>query len=458
MKTQPLRRIAVIDIGKTNAKVVLVDALSGREIAVRKCTNTVLPGPPYPHFDIESLWAFIIDTLKEFAGNPGFDALSITTHGASGVLLNKRGELALPVLDYEYLYPQEVQASYEALRPDFAETSSPLLSGGLNWGAQLHFQKELFPEAFASVATILTYPQYWSYRLTGVAANEATSLGCHTDLWLPFEGTYSPLVDRLGIRTLMAPIRSAFDALGVIRPEISAELGLSGAVPVYCGIHDSNASLLPHLIGFGTPCTVVSTGTWVISFAVGAKPAHLDAARDTLVNVDANGNPVPSARFMGGREWDLLTHDLPPTTEDEERAALRSVLDKELMMLPSVVKGTGPYPGHTARWTKEPASPAEHRVAASLYEALMTLTCLDLIASAGPIVVEGPFAGNPVYLAALHTLAERAVHASEASTGTAIGAALLTGIRLEVPMHEVRDTIDGLQAYAETWRCLTHTA
>ena len=27
------------------------------------------------------------------------------------------------------------------------------------------------------------YPQYWAYRLTGVLANEVTSLGCHTDLW-----------------------------------------------------------------------------------------------------------------------------------------------------------------------------------------------------------------------------------------------------------------------------------
>jgi sugar (pentulose or hexulose) kinase len=457
MSTLPFQRIAVIDIGKTNAKLVVVDATTGREIAVRKTANNVLPGPPYPHFDINNLWAFILSTLDEFAAEPGFDALSITTHGASGVLLDKDGELALPVLDYEHLYPQHIHADYAALRPDFAQTSSPLLSGGLNWGAQLHFQKEQFPQAFASVATILTYPEYWAYRLTGVAANEATSLGCHTDLWLPFEGTYSPLVDRLSIRSLMAPLRSAFDALGPIRPEIAKELGLSRPVPVYCGIHDSNASLLPHLIGFGTPCTVVSTGTWVISFAVGAKPERLDPARDTLVNVDANGSPVPSARFMGGREWDLLTQGLPPTTEAEERAALRSVLDKSLMVLPSVVGGTGPYPAQTARWTGEPISPADSRVAASLYEALMTMTCLDLIASAGPIIVEGPFAANPIFLAALHTLADRPVHASEATTGTALGAALLTGIRLEVPMHEVTETIENLRPYAAMWNGSNHS-
>jgi sugar (pentulose or hexulose) kinase len=457
MSTQAFKHIAVIDIGKTNAKVVVVDAMSGREIAVRKTANTVLPGPPYPHFDIDGLWSFVLASLKDFVTEPGFDALSITTHGASGVLMDERGELALPVLDYEHIYPQDVQDAYAALRPDFAETASPALSGGLNWGAQLHFQKRQFPEAFASVETILTYPQYWAYRLTGVAANEATSLGCHTDLWLPFKARYSPLAKRLGIRALMAPVRSAFDALGPIRPEIAGELGLTTTVPVYCGIHDSNASLLPHLIGFGSRCTVVSTGTWVISFAVGAKPAHLDATRDTLVNVDANGSPVPSARYMGGREWDQLTRDLPHTTAEEDRDALRTVVDRGVMLLPSVVQETGPFPNGVSRWVEEPASPAERRVAASLYEALMTMTCLDLLASAGPIIVEGPFAANPVYLAALHTLANRPVHASEATTGTAIGAALLTGIRVDVPMHEVRETIDGLQSYAETWNRLTQT-
>jgi hypothetical protein len=32
----------------------------------------------------------------------------------------------------------------------------------------------------------------------------------------------------------------------------------------------------------------------------------LDPARDVLVNVNALGQPVPSARFMGGREYELI--------------------------------------------------------------------------------------------------------------------------------------------------------
>ncbi len=446
------RHVAVIDIGKTNAKLVVVDAQTGTEITVRKTANTVLSSPPYPHFDVETLWQFILATLAEFAKSPGFDALSITTHGASAALLDEKGDLALPVLDYEHLYPQDIQSAYAALRPDFAETYSPRLAGGLNVGAQLHYQQTVFPADFARVATILTYPQYWAYRLTGIAANEGTSLGCHTDLWQPFTASYSSLVDRLGIRKQLAPVRSAFDALGEIQPELAARLDLTNPVPVYCGIHDSNASLLPHLLGFGSPCSVISTGTWVICFGVGAKPDHLDPNRDTLVNVDAQGSPVPSARFMGGREWDMLTRDLSLLTPHEEAEALQSVLGKGIMLLPSVVEKTGPYPDRKAEWTRDPAGPAERRVAASLYEALMTVTCLGLIGADGPLIVEGPFATNGLYLEALHSITGRPVFASEATTGTAIGAALLTGLQLKVPMHPVTGTIEKLKTYATGWR------
>lgn len=452
--TESLERIAVIDIGKTNAKVVIVDARTGAEVAVRKTANIVLAGPPYPHFDTERLWVFILDTLGEFAVDPGFDAVSITTHGASAALLDDKGALALPVLDYEHAYPDEVNCAYDLIRPDFKESFSPRLTGGLNLGAQLHFQCGRFPQEFARVSTILTYPQYWAFRLTGIAANEKTSLGCHTDLWLPFEDKYSALVDRLEIADKMAPIRSAFDILGDIHPEIARRIGLSKQVPVYCGIHDSNASLLPHLVGFGLPCTVVSTGTWVICFAPGGQPEKLDSERDTLANVDAYGTAVPSARYMGGREWEIATKELAAVTAEAEWAAVADVVLNERMLLPSSVTATGPFPHMKGRWHLEPEKAAERRAAASLYQALMTVTCLDMIDSKGPIIVEGPFAANRVFVAALHSLTRRDVYVSTSQTGTSSGAALLAGIRPLCPPRFIDETIPGLDRYAATWRKL----
>jgi sugar (pentulose or hexulose) kinase len=447
-----MTHIAVLDIGKTNAKVVVLDAETGAEIASARTPNTVLTDGPYPHYDVEALWAFALNAFRRFAADPGFDAISITTHGASAALLDADGELVLPVLDYEHEYPAEIRAAYDTLRPPFAETFSPRLAMGLNLGAQLHYQKAAFPEAFARVAAIVTYPQYWAARLTGIAANEMTSLGCHTDLWNPKAGAYSALVDTLGIRPLMAPVRPAFDALGLVLPEIAAVIGTS--VPVHCGIHDSNASLLPHLVGRKAPFSVVSTGTWVINFAVGGDLAHLDPARDTLANVDAYGRAVPSSRFMGGREFEMLSAEIGNVSEEEATAALPSVIAKGMMLLPNVVSGSGPFPGRKSRWVNaEGASRAERHAAACLYLALMNEACLGLIGAGGPTVVEGPFAANGLYRTLLAALTGRPVIAVPGSTGTSQGAALLAGIApAAAPETHVAPTaVPGLDAYRAAW-------
>ncbi|NML76502.1 carbohydrate kinase [Rhizobium sp. S-51] len=454
MSTPHHARVAVIDIGKTNAKVVVLDGATGAEIAVRKTPNKVVATGHYPHYDVEALWTFILASLAEFAATPGFEAISITTHGASAALLHAKGELALPVLDYEFEYPQAVRDDYDRLRPDFAETCSPRLSGGLNLGAQLHFQKASFPEDFGHVATILTYPQYWAFRLTGVAANEATSLGCHTDLWRPGAGQYSALVDRLDIRSLMAPVRPAFDALGPLLPEICDRIGLAAPVPVHCGIHDSNASLLPHLLRREAPFAVVSTGTWVVCFAVGGDLDGLDPTRDTLANVDAYGRAVPSARFMGGREYEMLTEALSPASAMELEEALAAVLGRGVMVLPNIASGSGPFPGRKTEWLGVAETAAERQVAASLYAALMTATCLVLIGNRGPIIVEGPFAGNAIYLRALATAAgcDVIVLPGGAPTGTAQGAGLLTGIALAPGEERLIVPEPELAAYCAKWR------
>ncbi len=447
------KKIAVLDIGKTNAKVVVLDCKTGEEIAEKRAPNRVLPGPPYPHYDIEALWTFALEALSAFAQKPGFDAISITTHGASAVLLDAEGGLALPVLDYEHEYPENIRRAYQSIRPPFSETFSPSLSGGLNVGAQLHYQKTAFPEAFARTRAILTYPQYWAFRLTGAAANEVTSLGCHTDLWQPREGTYSSLVDALGIRDLMAPVRSAFDTLGPLLPDIAARIGLTTPVPVHCGIHDSNASLLPHLVGREPPFAVVSTGTWVINFAVGGDLDHLDPRRDALANVDAYGRAVPSSRFMGGREFEMLTAELGALSPEAALAAMPEVIAKRLMLLPNIAGGSGPFPGRERQWVNDGQATADQRwAAACLYLALMTETCLDLIGAKGPALVEGPFSANPAYLQALSALLGRDVVALPGSTGTSQGAALLAGISPKTkPGRAVPTPSWDIAAYRAVW-------
>jgi len=449
-----MRRVAVIDIGKSNAKLALVDLEGLTELSVRKMANRPLTSGPYPHHDVEALWSFILQGLSEFGRQYQVDAISVTAHGATAALVGEDGSLALPVLDYEHNGPDSLRADYQTVRPPFAETGSPALPLGLNLGAQLYWQSRTFPQNFAAVRAILMYPQYWAFRLTGVAASEATSLGCHTDLWNPQVGRYSPFVERMGWRDLFPPLSGARDVLGPILPEIADRTGLDPATPVICGIHDSNASLFPHLLWREPPFAVVSTGTWVVSMAVGGEKVALDPGRDTLVNVNAFGEPVPSARFMGGREYEILAAE---HGTDWAEADIETVLAEGIMLLPSVQTGCGPFPNAKSRWAaSREISSGERAVASAFYLALMTATCLDLISAAGSILVEGPFAGNPVYIDMIEAATGRQVlPQSGHATGTSIGAALLAEARRpDAPADQPRQSRvdERWKAYAERWR------
>jgi sugar (pentulose or hexulose) kinase len=445
--------VAVIDIGKTNAKVALVDLATLSEVVLRRTANAPVRQAPYPHHDVEALWAFILNSLADLNRERRIDAISITTHGATGALVDRAGELVLPVLDYEFDGPDQLAADYDAARPPFAETGTPRLPIGLNLGAQFFWQQRRFPAEFARAAAMLMYPQYWALRLTGVAANEVTTLGCHTDLWNPWTSDYSSLVGRMGWRQLMAPVRPARERLGPILPELATRTGLDPRTPVFCGLHDSNASLLPHLLSDAPPFSVVSTGTWVVSMAVGGRKVELDPARDTLVNVNALGDPVPSARFMGGREFSLLTEG---QLQEWSEADVAAVLARQVLLLPSTQQGSGPFPHRDAQWVNADELSLGQRFAAiSFYLALMTATCLELIGGDGPTTVEGPFARNPLFIRMLAAATERPVVASETSTGTSIGAALLAsdgapamskGERTEPPADPA------WQAYTQAWQ------
>lgn len=447
------RHIAVIDIGKTNAKLALVDLVTLTEIAVVTRPNAVRPGPPWPHFDTEGHWDFLLDGLRQFQRSHGIDAISTTTHGASVVLLDSEGNLAAPILDYEHDGPKQTAAKYDALRPDFEQTGSPRLANGLNVGAQLHWQFHTDPDLRTRTAHILTYPQYWGHRLTGVVASDVTSIGCHTDLWSPQNGDFSDLVERLRIKDKMAPVRRSSDILGPILPDIAAATDLSTNTPVLCGIHDSNASLYPHLTQQKAPFSVVSTGTWVIAMAVGSASIKLDAARDTLVNVNAFGDAVPSARFMGGREFEMIQMGHPMQVEPND---ITNVLANAVMLLPAVDPSTGPFQGHKMSWHGvEPSEGSGTRAAAlSFYLALMTHTCLRLTGAIGPTIVEGPFATNPQFLAMLTAATDRPVLRSASTTGTSIGAALLFGETVSPAGPEpfsAPDNMPQLRDYAERW-------
>src|SRR5258708_18337173 len=221
---------AVLDIGKTNVKVATF-ACDGALVWERTMPNRMVPGPPYPHADVEKIWEFLLGSLGEANKVNGIAAIVPTTHGWAAARIDESG-LVLPVMDYEFAGVEEIEPLYAPLRPPFSQTFSPALPVGLNLARQLAWQQRRFAEMFARAKYLLAYPQYWAWRLSAVMAAEVTSLGAHSDLWAPLQGQFSSVVSALDLRPLMPPLRPAYQRLPSLQPDIAAAPGLGCGVGV----------------------------------------------------------------------------------------------------------------------------------------------------------------------------------------------------------------------------------
>lgn len=446
--------VAVFDLGKTNIKVAVFDR-DGAVLAERSAPNIPLAPDgqwPYSRLDTEGAWSFLIGALQELGARFYIEAISTTTHGCAGVLMGRDGE-ALPPLDYEFDGFAAVDAAYDAARPPFDEARSPHLPRGLNLGRHIFYYERHFPDQFKQATAFLTYAQYFAWRLGGAMASEVTSLGAHTDLWRPTQGDLSSMVDTLGWRRLFPPIRKAWDILGTLKPEVAVATGLSPNVRIICGAHDSNASLVPHLTSRRDPFTVISTGTWVIIMAVGGT-ARLDPEADMLANVDVRGKPVPTARFMGGREYAVLAGDAPA---DADEADVAAIIASGVLALPAFSDQGGPFASRKGVIEGEaPSTPKARAALATLYSALMTAHMLRRLEAPGDLIVEGGFARSPAFAAVLARLMTgRQVLIAPTSAGAAAGAAMLAHWDEPHPPPRLEGAriwkLPGLEAYQDRW-------
>ena len=447
--------VAVIDIGKTNQKAFAFDR-DGAVLAVERAAVPTAGDPPYRHLDTEALWQWILAALGALGATADIEAIVVTAFGSTAALVDNDG-LILPIADYEAEPPASVAAAYDRVAPPFAEVFAPTNPAGLTLGRQLFWLRETYADAFGRATAILLHPQYWAWRLAGVAATEVTSLGAQTHLWDPIGRRPSSLVDRLGWAGLLPPMRPAWAPLGPILPAVAAATGLKPGTAVLCGIHDSNANYLRYRTAGLGAVTLMSTGTWLITFNPGGDLAALDPARDTNTNTDAFGEPVACSRFMIGREYDLAGGGRVVATWE----AVARVVAAGARILPSLTDSGGPVPGSGGRGGPDgpaPADAAEDEARALLYIALMSDAALDAVGSVGPMVIDGGFADNPLYAGLIAALRPgQPVSTARQGEGTAVGAALLWrwGERPPpaLPLAPVtRPEIPGLSAYAAAWR------
>ena len=461
MKDQKPRGIAVVDAGYTNTKIALFSP-AGEMLAEHKIASRQIEGPPYRHIDPEPLMALCREALPALDLIRPVDAIIPCGHGAAMGCVDEHGNLALPVMDYTCQPPAAIVADYTALAPKFDETYCMQLPMALTHALQLYWQSRAFPQDFARVKMTMPWMQYVGFRLSGKAVIEISSMSCQTHLMDTRHQTLSSFVKRQGWEHLFPRMAKAWETIGYLKPEYRGT-GFRGEGRVLGGVHDSTANFMRYVCSGLDHFTLVSTGTWCISFDPSTPLSQLVEARDTNTNTDVLGRTVACSRFFGGKEFEIVSGGVAA-----DRASLETVgrlVARGTMALPSFTDSGGPVPGKGGKGHivgPPPADDSERASLAALYCAEMVSEQLDaIVADENDIIVDGPFSQNSVLLQLLAQLRPRQrVLASDLRDGTTAGAAAialiddggrLPAIGLKLTPHKAA-AVAGLAHYHKTWK------
>jgi L-fuculokinase len=455
-----LGAVALLDVGKTQTKLLLIDARDGRILREVERPSRSLGTSLGPQLDVLGIEGWLRDELAASPQVGDVGSIVPVAHGAAAVLIGQSGAV-LAALDYENQELDSVADIYRPLRDDFAATLSPFLPLGLNLGRQFFWLQKNAPDLMARCRYILTYAQYWAWRFSGVAASELTSLGCHTDLWLPLARAPSRLAIALGWAGKLPALRDAQQVLGEVRSDWAQRCGLDPECRCLCGIHDSNAAYLAYSLEVGAdePFAVVSSGTWTVVMARGADLGKLVESRDMLANIDVAGRTVATARFPGGREYQAIAgNDAARCTPDS--ASLQQVLLEDAVALPSFAPVGGPFAGHAGRLLRaDRLDPRGRAALAALYLALMTDLALESLDARGEVLLDGPLADNDLYARVLATLRPgQQVRGAARRAGIVHAALHLANCLVPAPPRVVPaqalSCADAVQDYRARWRRL----
>lgn len=442
--------ILVFDIGKTNKKVLLFDLNLNVVEEKETIFDEVVDDDGFPCDDAEKLESWIDQILVGYLDHANFEVkgVNFSTYGATLVFLDEWGERITPI--YNYLKPipevlvDGIYRSYGGRNEFCRRTASPAL-GMLNSGLQILWLKYNKPEIFKKVQTILHLPQYLSFRMTGKALSEHTSVGCHTAMWDFDKMKYHPwMVDKGIILPEPGPVSETF----------SVTLG-NRTITAGKGIHDSSASLAPYILFAAEPFILISTGTWCISMnPFNHEPltaGELD--QDCLCYLSVNKKPVKSSRFFLGRIHDLNVKWLESTFQAKKGSYKLVNPSGEIIhkcWISSRNRGVFFKEGIPADYVDKGVDPLQLGSFQEAYLQLMVdlvqqvVHSIELIMSKEDhtkhLYVTGGFARNPIFTTLMAmAFPQKQVFTSEIDNSTSLGAALVIANQVWDNFNETLD-------------------
>lgn len=409
----------ILDIGKTNVKLSFVDSINNKTVKYFNTKQRNINKFGIKILNSELIVRWTLEKLILIEKKYQLDKFVCTAHGTSIALIDKDNNELLACTDYEFKF-DTLMTSYKKFAPKFNESFTPFLDVGLNIGMQLYYLYIKKPELIKKTNTILNYPQYIAWKLTSKFSSEISYIGCHTHLWNFKKNNFSSLVTKLGLKKKFPPIKKAWRVIG------QKKIGNSN-LKIINGVHDSNASYLYFKNSNIKNFTLVSTGTWYIIFNQKNSLTKLNPRLDMLANIDVYGKAVPTMRFMGGREYDILVKKFKILSNVKSQDNFKF---EDYLIYPGYASG-GAFKFNKLN-TRKFLSLKKGQIyyLICLYIAFELNFCLDKMNSKNTIILDGPITKNYTMMNLLSSLRpDQKILKNKKEVGTSLGATNLFDIK-----------------------------
>ena len=417
----------VLDIGKTNVKLTFVDSFNNKTIKFFKTKQKNIYRHGIKILNSNSIFEWALKKITYIGRKHNLDKFVCTAHGTSIALISYDDKELLACTDYEYKF-DKLFNNYKKIAPKFSESFSPFLENGLNIGQQIYYLYKRKQKLIKKTKYILNYPQYIVWKLTSSFSSEISYVGCHTHLWDFKRNKLSSFVKKIKLEKKFPQIRKAWDTIG------RKQIGESN-LKIINGIHDSNASYLYFKNSDIKNFTLVSTGTWYIIFNQKTPLKNLNPSLDMLANIDVFGKPVPTMRFMGGREYD---HLMGVFKISNKTRAIKTFSFHDYLIYPSYASGGGFSINKINIGFYEGLNKGQIYYLICLYISFVINFCLNQMKSSNTIILDGPITKNITIMKILSSLRKKQiVLKNKREIGTTLGATNLFNIKKKNKLQTV---------------------
>lgn len=257
-----MRYHLAIDIGASSGRHILASVEGGKlELReVYRFENYIKNENGTLIWNIEHLVDSIIEGIaecKKLGTLP--DTVGIDTWGVDYVLLDKDGKELLPAVSYRDSRTDGIPKEVDAILPRHELYKRNGIQS-LNFNSIYQLVCDKRSGKLERAAHLLMMPQYLSYKLSGVMANEYTDLTTGALINVETKEIDTELLTMLGIRSdIFGKVSLPGTALGGFTPEVRERVGFDATV-ILVASHDT-ASAVAACPG-GDNSVYISSGTW----------------------------------------------------------------------------------------------------------------------------------------------------------------------------------------------------